>query len=773
MPHDPGGAGAYLRQRIACATTAFAASRSLMTLVGWITFGILVATATFIAYIVHRDQPHLAHLKLDVSPDAIAVMVGTGQDAPDAPLTPVPLPPGPRPIDWAISIENPIAGQHRTVYIYGLSADGRVVNMRDLLLGSRIFPLLRNADWAPYGYVLEVPHGEKIDLPTIRGAASISVHYLKDKPGFFVLTLNGHQVLLPTAANRADIGAFTAVAPRAHALNGYNTTVEFDFNSRSRLDVRSIPEKSATVTALLSNERAGLLARVSGDTVVFSSANKLSGIIWLVSFLYCGLIVLFFRALNCDDLAISLPRKRIAEGLLVSACFIFFYTLLFYPGFAQNDTVAVVEDALRWASDGVLHGTLQTRMNTLIAYVSIAGSGSQFLAAAFIAVLIITCIYAIIALLCNRAMALTGLLLINTWPVFWNNIFSFTSDSLATAGYLLFASALLLSRADKDGADFNLIATLTVAGSALFAGSRHNSMVAAVVFLCLMTAFRRHMAFRRGIVRSAWVGVLVAVILNGSPGPQHRQLSDMVMAWELVGVSRFVNDEHVEGFLRQIGDAEAARRLFDPSLFDNVVIGRPPQSSPPLDISKAPSTGETSRLYFSTMLRHPFAFLRSKVEIWGAVWGLNTIHIKTIGTWVLPNARVEGGSIDLNLRPWLGYASTIAISVLMKVAQTWYLSFLFSPAFFLACALAVLGLTWRRDEAMLFLGALLYQTTFMVIAPGFHYRYGWLFTIVSTLLMLIVGWKLLRPLYKRVCAGSWDDPLRLPVEGARSWRAHP
>lgn len=63
--------------------------------------------------------------------------------------------------------------------------------------------------------------------------------------------------------------------------------------------------------------------------------------------------------------------------------------------------------------------------------------------------------------------------------------------------------------------------------------------------------------------------------------------------------------------------------------------------------------------------------------------GLNTVDIKTIGTWFFPNAKVEGGSIDLNLRPWLGYAITIAISVLMKVAQTWYLSFLLSPTFFL------------------------------------------------------------------------------------------
>jgi hypothetical protein len=370
-------------------------------------------------------------------------------------------------------------------------------------------------------------------------------------------------------------------------------------------------------------------------------------------------------------------------------------------------------------------------------------------------------------------MALISMLLINMWPIGWNNIFSFTSDSLATAGYLLFASALLLSRADKDGRDFKLIAALIVAGLALFAGSRHNSMVAAVAFLCLMTAFRRRMAFGRGIVRSAWVGVLVAAILNGPPGPQHRQLGDMVMAWELVGVSRFVHDEPVEEFLTQMGDAEAARRLYDPSLFDNVVIGRPPQSRPPLDVRKTSSTGETSRIYFSAMLRHPLAFLRNKIGIWRAVWGLDTIHIKTIGTWVLPEARVEGGSIDLNLRPWLGYASAIAVSALMKVARTWHLSFLFSPAFFLVCALATLSLSWRRDEAMLFLGALLYQTTFMMVAPGFHYRYGWLFIVASTLLMLIVGWRLLLPRYRRVRAGFWDDPLPPPVGRARSCRTHP
>jgi len=220
----------------------------------------------------------------------------------------------------------------------------------------------------------------------------------------------------------------------------------------------------------------------------------------------------------------------------------------------------------------------------------------------------------------------------------------------------------------------------------------------------------------------------------------------MIMAWELVGVSRFVSDQAVEGLLTEMGDSEAARRLFDPSLFDNVVIGRPPQSPAPLDASRTLSTGGISQIYFATMMRYPLAFLRNKIEIWAAVWGLDTIHIKTIGTWVLPSATVEGGSIDLNLRPWLSHASTIATTALMKVARIWQISFLFSPAFFLACALIMLKFSWRGDEAMLFLGALLYPATFLVIAPGFHYRYGWLFTVVSTLLMLIVGWRLLRPL---------------------------
>jgi hypothetical protein len=392
-------------------------------------------------------------------------------------------------------------------------------------------------------------------------------------------------------------------------------------------------------------------------------------------------------------------------------------------------------------------------MNTLVAYLSIAGVGSHFLVVVLIAALTTACVYVVIALLCNRTAAIISLPLINLIPLYWNNIFSFTSDSLAAAGYLLLVSALLLSRCDADRIERSLISTLAIVGSALFAGSRHNGMMAAVAFLCLVTVFRRHMALRASVLGSASAGILVAAVLNGFPGPQHRQLTGMMMAWELAGVSRFVNDEAVERILAEMGDAEAARRLFDPSLFDSVVIGRPPQSPPPLDVTTVGSIGKIVETYFTTMVRHPIAFLRNKIEIWGAVWGLDTIHIKTIGTWDLPLARVDAGSIDLNLRPFLGWASDIATSALMKVGKLWFLWFLFSPAVFLVCTCLVLRTSWERDEALLFLGAFMYQATFMVLAPGFHFRYGWLFVLVSTLLMLVGGWKLLRRPYR-----AWREP---------------
>ena len=210
------------------------------------------------------------------------------------------------------------------------------------------------------------------------------------------------------------------------------------------------------------------------------------------------------------------------------------------------------------------------------------------------------------------------------------------------------------------------------------------------------------------------------------------------MAWELVGVSRFVTDDGIEGLLREMGDADTARRSFDAHLADNIIFGNPQDPSPLLTDAMDASQTRIRSTYVSTAVRHPVAFIRNKMDIWKFMWGLRKIDNQVLGTWSLPKAVADGATLDLNLRPWLPNQSTIAVSTLKYLSDASYLNFLFLPAFYFVFALiAIIVGRVKVEDCIFFLGALIYHTTFMILSPGFPFRYGWLFVLVSTLLILV------------------------------------
>jgi hypothetical protein len=698
---------------------------------------VLCGVLLCIAYIAHRDQPRLAYVKINLSAETIALMVQNRADA-QISFQVLDLPPGSSAADWNVSLKNP-ADQDNTMYIYGIRVGQSTLDLRQHLRNSRAESLLKLADWAPNGYVLELPPGAQADLPAIHNSAQISMQYLKQQsPGHFILTVNGQDITLPTMADKSEIGEFRVEAPRDVPFRGYGVPITFDLGMNSNLRLVSVPAGSAKISEVHTVDATGIMSRVDDDNITFSSWQKLSATVWLGSLMFWTILIAFGSWLASSRNTLSFVQSTVAEALLSSLGLLYVYTLLFYPGFAQDDTVDILQTGLHLATDGSIPDRVNTYLNTFFAYVSIICFGSQYLVTAFIAVSTIIATYVILTNLLNRYAAWAGILLFSWFPLYWNNIFSYTTDSLTAAGYLLLSAALIAARKASGARDLYYLAPAALIGSLFFAGARQNGLMAAVLFVGLLTIFWRRAGIKLPVILSAWAGVAVAFVLNGPPSTSGTQLANRFMAWELVGASRFVTDQRIEGLLRELGDPDTARHLFHANLADNIIFGFAEAPSPLLPDKMDASQNKIRSTYVSTIVRHPVAFIRNKFDIWKAVWGLDIINVKTIGTWTLVRAVAGETSLDLNLRPWLPNQSKVAVSTLRYIPDASYLNFLFSPAFYFVFALiAIVTRRVRIEDCILFVGALIYHMTFMIISPGFVFRYGWLFVSVSTLLILV------------------------------------
>jgi hypothetical protein len=72
------------------------------------------------------------------------------------------LPPGPSAADWNVSLKNP-ADQDNTVYIVGIRVEQNTLDLRRYLPNSNAKSLIKIADWAPNGYVLELQPGAQAE----------------------------------------------------------------------------------------------------------------------------------------------------------------------------------------------------------------------------------------------------------------------------------------------------------------------------------------------------------------------------------------------------------------------------------------------------------------------------------------------------------------------------------------------------------------------------------------------------------------------------------
>ncbi|MFO0858435.1 MAG: hypothetical protein U0640_13900 [Phycisphaerales bacterium] len=387
-----------------------------------------------------------------------------------------------------------------------------------------------------------------------------------------------------------------------------------------------------------------------------------------------------------------------------------------------------------------------------------------------------------IATLGRRVGLAIWLLLMITPPV-WNHAIAMLPDAWVAAALCTMLTVFVRRSRQSDGARSECgegVSTrrggsrvvtwlVLIVSSLVFFTFRHNSITVLPLLLLLgvlwvlrWTPFDRAYDFarrRRGIgaiIAVMMLGVVVAQLLphfaSRVIGWRSADVSATIMSWEHVAMLKLAGERTHELVSRhsldhvtanQPADAtNLALQRFDWVAFNSIVYGE----GAPLPARAIRDDGVAMREAFWKLVKaEPWLYAKAKVRIWASVMGLRHDG-PLIGITSNPPRWTEKYRVDLSQTHPIVDASSIPdrIDRVMRASMWLWMPYTWFGVGFVSLIVAACRRSTRSSSLLpavaLFLAAAMYYAGFLIVSPGFEWRY-FLPSFVLLVICTAISWQ--------------------------------